>query len=363
MTACQACHLAKVRCQREERQQEQDEDHDSPCQRCIRLNLVCVPHVSRQGQGPKKRQTIQSEDDCVLVHTAQAYGRHHYGIRYLVHMFVAVAATRRSWSLLNKACQLAQRSGIAMDEIFCPQSRPILDPILFPATSYREDDPPLTWSDIPPSPAKITFVNDKNNREQRYIFIRHVHDGRSRYLISQAFARDICSLSLIQETWDNNQQPVVSLFLPKDLETFTQALFYQVSRFRDATVEPECVRVPRLRVRMQSPQTSQNRVVQTMDMVLGVAIPNLRQSVVFMEFVNFLARLNLEHVQDNTHSNSNNSISNTTTKNNTADTPEADDAMSIDAMSLFHDLEDWTSDDDFQLFMDLMDNAEDSPVS
>jgi len=55
--ACSACHAAKVKCIRV--------DGNSVCKRCERLGLKCTDHVSRQGQGTRRRKKVkgvQNED-------------------------------------------------------------------------------------------------------------------------------------------------------------------------------------------------------------------------------------------------------------------------------------------------------------
>eukprot|EP00533_Pseudo-nitzschia_delicatissima_P004223 CAMPEP_0116086820 /NCGR_PEP_ID=MMETSP0327-20121206/5052_1 /TAXON_ID=44447 /ORGANISM="Pseudo-nitzschia delicatissima, Strain B596" /LENGTH=462 /DNA_ID=CAMNT_0003577883 /DNA_START=83 /DNA_END=1471 /DNA_ORIENTATION=- len=51
--ACSACHAAKVKCVRDE--------NSSKCRRCERLGLKCVEHVSRQGQGTRRRKKVKTK--------------------------------------------------------------------------------------------------------------------------------------------------------------------------------------------------------------------------------------------------------------------------------------------------------------
>jgi Fungal Zn(2)-Cys(6) binuclear cluster domain len=64
--ACEACHSSKVKCVRSS---ERDED---PCDRCQRLNIVCAPHVSRQGQGPRRSRKKLKMHEEVSVNSAAA---------------------------------------------------------------------------------------------------------------------------------------------------------------------------------------------------------------------------------------------------------------------------------------------------
>jgi len=51
--ACSCCHTAKVKCVYPE--------GSSVCTRCERLGLKCVPHVSRQGQGTRRRKKVKTK--------------------------------------------------------------------------------------------------------------------------------------------------------------------------------------------------------------------------------------------------------------------------------------------------------------
>jgi hypothetical protein len=57
--ACVHCHAVKTKCMKE------NENED--CQRCKRLFLECLPHESRQGQGPRKSRRKASEGTATSV--------------------------------------------------------------------------------------------------------------------------------------------------------------------------------------------------------------------------------------------------------------------------------------------------------
>jgi len=62
--ACAACHAAKVKCVREE--------GALKCKRCERLGLKCVEHVSRQGQGTRRRKKTKVKPNENTVEQALA---------------------------------------------------------------------------------------------------------------------------------------------------------------------------------------------------------------------------------------------------------------------------------------------------
>jgi len=62
--ACSACHSAKVKCVKEE--------GALKCKRCERLGLKCVEHVSRQGQGTRRRKKTKVKPNENTVEQALA---------------------------------------------------------------------------------------------------------------------------------------------------------------------------------------------------------------------------------------------------------------------------------------------------
>ncbi|KAG7343125.1 Fungal Zn2-Cys6 binuclear cluster domain containing protein [Nitzschia inconspicua] len=69
--ACAACHSSKVKCIKTS-----DREED-PCDRCQRLSIECQPHISRQGQGPRrsrKKLKMKDEDEEDFVKAAATAG-------------------------------------------------------------------------------------------------------------------------------------------------------------------------------------------------------------------------------------------------------------------------------------------------
>jgi len=110
--ACRECHLAKVKCDKS----------TLPCVRCANLGLECVEHVSRQGQGRKKRRrgaqsnskSDRVEEGVLRMMPRDQSWRNHYGIHFVIRHWVAIAFSRRSFSLLRMASTLANDTGITM---------------------------------------------------------------------------------------------------------------------------------------------------------------------------------------------------------------------------------------------------------
>merc|ERR1719478_1792327 len=143
-SACTNCHAAKVKC-----------DFNTPCERCVRLGKTCIPHVSQQGRGRKKRRKNKSETreedaegpssgsaftalarrpkkqratstqatEDVLYKSLGSLGstinRNHFGMKFLIRSWVSFAIRRRSFTLLSRAGTLATKLGLSMDDIMC----------------------------------------------------------------------------------------------------------------------------------------------------------------------------------------------------------------------------------------------------
>lgn len=382
--ACQSCYQAKVRC-----------GDERPCPRCTRLMVECIPRVSRQGQGPKKRRrrlqqqqhqqenidgerisvsvvagrpaAAKSEDEN-LASRMEVFGRHHYGVLYLIHSWVNFAFARRSFGLLARASKLAAKCGVPMDEIFNQAKMEVLSPIMFvPSSSSSSAAPPLPppqpigtaaavpssvmktshrtalqWSDIPARLLEVCKAGHSNeslanSRSKRYILVREAVRGQSHYLLSDAFRRDICSLWTIEETWRANEQSVVNIFLEgqSDFDKFVKVINYHMSRYHDPTTSPECSRVNGLNVKMKSGS------IQTMDLIYAFEIVNLDHSFYLSEYV----------LPTPPHHNDDGGKGSPPADNGTTCN---DDVVLIDPLPLFGDLEDLEVDADFESFLDLI---------
>jgi hypothetical protein len=83
MGACKECRSAKVKCEQN--------DAGTACTRCERLSLACTPHVSRQGQGPKKRRKKEASGndrentiEAAVVEQTSKLGSNHYGLHFVI---------------------------------------------------------------------------------------------------------------------------------------------------------------------------------------------------------------------------------------------------------------------------------------
>ena len=231
--ACRECHIAKVKC-----------DKVVPCARCVRLGKVCSRHESRQGQGrAKKRARSKISEDAALSTEVGTLNPNHYGLQYLIRSWVALAMRRRNFGLLARAGMIADRSGISMDQILCEnhaENRRGMDYLysilLTPAPQQLVLGNRLSWSEMPQGLLAATGCVGATDGltdplvAERWIWVREIRQGVSRYLVTPAFERDIAEWSLIQQTYQENKKSVVELFLaPSDIPKHTKALAHQIS--------------------------------------------------------------------------------------------------------------------------------------
>ena len=306
MPACTACHDAKVAC-----------DKQQPCSRCLERNLVCIPRVSRQGQGPKKRRKkelakqqnpdglVASSEDATLV-KHDFGGQHHYGVRYLIYSWTSFALSRRSFSLLSRASRLAASSNISMDEILNEKRRSFLEPLVWNTTeSTMQNSQALQWSDLPPRLRRVCGVSSTTSTvfQSRYLFVREANRGHSRYLVTDAFANEICTAYALQQTWNANDKPVTQLFLQQeaDFDKFTSAINYQMMRYTEPNKAPENLRVKKVNVVFGQHGSNQQdaAIAKEMDMIYTFEIVDLEQSFYVCEFLpSHLAAPTAAHCSD-----------------------------------------------------------------
>lgn len=120
--------------------------------------------------------------------------------------------------MLNKATTMANQLGVTMDEIMCrsmtQQGMHWMGPVVAtPQAEQMAGGPRLQWSELPESLLAATRTLHSVDCEARWIWIRELSQGRSRYLVTQAFERDIATWALVQSTWNENRISVVDLFL------------------------------------------------------------------------------------------------------------------------------------------------------
>ena len=281
------------------------ENDKTPCKRCIRLSLECIPHVSRQGQGPKRRykkararseqfneESLEAE---VVEHTSKL-GANHYGLFFVVRHWVSFAFSRRSFSLLARATSLACRCGITMDQILCgindfPTSATSIDGsrmmsflpdmILKPSNEQQVGGRPLLLSEVPIAMLQAIDCRPDTLRdpEARWICIRELRCGASRYYVSRAMQRDMASWEKVQETWNANKMEVNDLWLPKEEKPkFTRGFNQQIAIHKGPHTQPKPTSIKGIKIRL-----GRERVVEV-DCIMCLNVVNLDHAFLSTEY-------------------------------------------------------------------------------
>ncbi|CAB9497066.1 expressed unknown protein [Seminavis robusta] len=272
-----------------------------PCSRCVRLSKVCVRHESRQGQGRnKKRARTKVSEDAVISTEVGTLKPNHYGLQYLIRSWVSLSLRRRNFGLLARAGMIADRSGISMDQILCEYGNRrgmdfLYSLLLTPAPQQVVLGSRLSWSEIPQSSLIATGcvgATDGLNDPivaHRWIWIREIRQGISRYLVTPAFERDIADWSLIQQTYQENKKSVVELFLcPGDISKHTKALAHQIALHAAPNLPRKSSRMKskvKLKTKMPNPKGGPPMSSVEVDQVFCLDIQNLDHDYSFQEYV------------------------------------------------------------------------------
>mmetsp|Transcript_26960 Transcript_26960/g.39877 ORF Transcript_26960/g.39877 Transcript_26960/m.39877 type:complete len:366 (+) Transcript_26960:172-1269(+) len=274
--ACEPCHLAKVKC-----------DKKSPCSRCTRLGLECVPHISLQGKGIKRRKKGTNSklvvENAFIRNTSQisTSGPLHFGLNHLLRQWIFLSFARRSFRLLEVAARLSNKLGMHMDQIISGKNLPdawvsdMTNPemslgssISSPSEAQEVGGPALETWEIPLDVWKAMYCTAQGgcksesaqggcksecvnveNLDKRWIFVRGNKEGKTRFFVSEAFSQDITPVSVIQKTWEENQQEILSLWFKgshhENNAKGRPLLFYLLNQYHSPDSHPSPVRSSR----------------------------------------------------------------------------------------------------------------------
>lgn len=116
--------------------------------------------------------------------------------------------------------------------------------------------------------------------ERRWIFMREIYKGLSRYFCSPAFEENVVTRSQIEETYRSNTKPVVDLFL-LDRSVHTRGISHQISLYKTPGVAP----LKPCRMSGVKLQTSNSDTPVDVDQILCLVIIDLDHTVYAVEYV------------------------------------------------------------------------------
>jgi hypothetical protein len=219
--------------------------------------------VSKQGKGGKREA---SED--LLAKSTKKLKANHFGLHWLIRSWFAMAFRRRSLGLWAMASKSALRAGINMDDLFYGgagsdnqgwQGVNFLPPLLLlPKETQQVTASRLRWSELPQS--LLTLISgiglsrvgganveavpqtagqnsnlepeDLTHLGHRWITVREINCGISRYFVSPSFERDLATWSDIDKTFKENKMEAHAIFtapIPGFKAKFIEAFGKQIT--------------------------------------------------------------------------------------------------------------------------------------
>jgi hypothetical protein len=272
--ACRECHSAKVKC-----------DKTLPCSRCQRLKRTCVPHESKQGQKRKRlaKDGLKETEDAHVSAEIISLRSDHFGLQYLVRSWVSLALRRRSFSLLSRAASVAVQSGISMDQVLCETEKQrgmdFLYPILLtPIEQQNVLGTTLRLEEVPAALRTAVACSTAESVQNRWLWIREMRKGISRYYCSPAFQNDLASTESVAKTYEQNKKSVAELFLtnsPKHVRVFA----HQITLHTNAECTPQPSRVASIQLQKRNGETV------VVDQVACLNIVNLDHAYYSLEYI------------------------------------------------------------------------------
>ena len=129
-------------------------------------------------------------------------------------------------------------------------------------------------------------VNLEESLERRWIFVREVNKGLSRFYMSPGFERHVVSRALIEETYKANKMDIVDLYVVSSPGDYIRGLSHQIA-FHD---KPGMVATPfrvshvRIKAKLNGSVGEEAAVIDT-DQIWCLAIPHLDHDFCLTEFV------------------------------------------------------------------------------
>lgn len=155
------------------------------------------------------------------------------------------------------------------------------DMVLKPSREQQVGGEPLALSEVPEDMLEAIdcLPTAARNPETRWICIRELRCGVSRYYVSTAMQRDVVSLARVQETWRANEMEVNDLWLPKEEKPkFSRGFNQQIAIHKDPFMQPKPTSIKRTRIRL-----AEGREIEV-DCCLCLKLVNLDHAFMSIEY-------------------------------------------------------------------------------
>ena len=231
---------------------------------------------------------FMTPEDTIGQHIARVCAKHagqkilslknHYGLQCQIREWISISLARRSFALLAKASNLANRCGIHMDRILCgvadeddhqyavgSRMNYLLATLLEPRAQQTL---PIHERHMlrPRLPTELLSVVGCQNcptfRESemrnRWIIIRETHRGVTQFYCSPAFERNVLSWTHVSQIYEDNLADINSLiFVRDDFRKFLACNAHQISLHSVGGMPPKPVRAFNTKIRLLGRQWGQ----------------------------------------------------------------------------------------------------------
>ena len=410
--ACTECHSAKVKCDKD-----LPCARCVRLSKVCVLHTSRQGQPNGPNRSSRKRSRRQSEEfvtveegvseDATLTTQVNSLSLRsdHFGLQYLIRSWTSTAIRRRSFGLLARAASMAVRCSISMDQMLCDQevladdkSSPhttlssnqqqrgmdFLYPILLlPAAQQQVTGTPLRYAEIPArlltaldcplstnassaataaatataatATAAATTLAQEEAIRHRWIWVREMKKGISRFFVSAAFSRDVASVDKIHHTMQRNQHAVVDLFLQEsERPKHTRGVAFQISNHSVAHAAPVCSRTS---VHLKIKSAAHGIQLVAVDQVMSMELIDLDYGILAVEYVRRQASVPAAAVVDNDSSNGKISaiaVPSELAAADAASTAEKESLPGFDMELPFFDLDDLTGDANLEFFLSLL---------
>lgn len=243
--------------------------------------------ATKHAKGVQSQKSKTKKSANALI---RALGPSHYGLNFVVRNWIYSAINRRSLPLLAKAATFTETCALNVDQILCCGENELshyeasdsrgkmqcLRSILLKSGPREEiSGDPLQFSELPLSLLQA-IETERCNQERpleslhnRWIWIREMKRGRTRFYATEAFQANVSSYSRMQETLNgNNVQPVNELWTPvSERSKYAKAFVQQFSLHKNPGMKPRPLRFPPTKIELVSQQVVETECVACMEIV------------------------------------------------------------------------------------------------
>jgi putative Ca2+/H+ antiporter (TMEM165/GDT1 family) len=227
---------------------------------------------------------LEIEDSLLCKSITNGLSKEHFGLNVLIREWVALAFSRRSFSLLARASFIAAKMKIPMDDILSNQSKfaaatdsePmefLARDLLLPKNERVTLGYPIELQEVPWDLFEAIQIDPKRPEESvrnRWIAIRWTCQGISRFWSSPLFSRDFATVEEVGEVFaaNNGDKEVIDLFFPKsEKQKFAQGIFNLLFVNHKPNMEPFVIRHECKVNKRNHPVPIAADVIQTMKIV------------------------------------------------------------------------------------------------